>query len=538
MRATRSKPRALSSPPIDVVKIRAFRKALEREACIESFAVFFQRAWPHMEPTVPLMPSVAIDGQCAAAQAVGDGRIKRLAVSTCPGTAKSLLWAVAFPAWLELREHGRSRVMVGSYSWSFATRDSRRCRDLMQTEWYRSLVNGEWEIRDDANSNDDYWTTATGRRLVTSVQGKSTGERCGVQLIDDALSASDAASTAAKNEAVRWVNTVLTSRLQDRRTNPRVMVAQRLAVDDPIADVLRQKWKYLCLPAVLGPCPELGIENEDDPCELYDDFGVLVWRDPRKPGEPIVDLLNIAALVELKREMGSSAFAAQYLQKPADDGDAIIKRAWHNFYRTRAEILPKSGAWVSVPGEVDYVHEPDRPAGCDTTRAAIDRPESFERTTMAVDLTFGSLIGDFADIKVWAARAAGRFLIGHWRKRAGLEAAIVAVEELDQAFPGCKKLIEKAANGPAAIETLGRKIPGVIAVKPLGKKAQRLGGVAPTFESGHSYLPLGAAWLGEYVEELAGATKHDDQQDTTAYAIHDLNTTIPGRPAAPRLGTV
>src|SRR3954469_14917473 len=97
------------------------RLGLLRSILSESLADFFPYFWPVMEPTRAMLPSVAIDAFCAAGQAVADGRIKRLAVSTCPGTSKSLFWAVAFPAFLLLRTGGRARTMVGSYSWGFAT---------------------------------------------------------------------------------------------------------------------------------------------------------------------------------------------------------------------------------------------------------------------------------------------------------------------------------------------------------------------------------------------------------------------------------
>ncbi len=488
---------------MNLSNIRRQRQAIERSLCIDSLRYFFVAAWPHMEPTIALLPSVAIDGMCAAGQALAEGRIKRLANSTCPGTSKSLFWSVAFPAWIELREGGRERIMVGSYAWAFATRDSRRCRDLMQTDWYRSLVDGEWEIREDANRNDDFWTTTTGRRLITSVEGKSTGERCSWQIMDDTLSAADALSTSAKAEAVRWVNQVLPSRLQDQRTDPRVMVGQRLAVDDTIAEAIRQGWPYLYLPAVLGPCPELGIDEETEPCELRDDAGELIWRDPRAPGEHIVELLDIPALVRLKQELGSSAFAAQYLQRPADDSSALIRRAWWRFHGDGRDV---------------------RPAGCDVELPVVDTPDRFDRITIAVDLTFGSVTGDYAVCSAWGAVGPDRYLLAHWRKRAGFEESLAAITQMARDYPSAKVLVEKAANGAASIEMLRKKMPNVVAQKPIGKKMQRLGAIAPTVESGHCYLPLGMPGLADFVEELAGATKHDDQCDVTAYAVLDLNS--------------
>ena len=104
---------------------RRARLGLLRSVVTESFRDYMDFAWPLIDPTRPMVPSVAIDGTCAALQAVADGRIKRLAISTCPGTSKSVVGAIGFPSWLLLRTRGRARVMVGSYAWDFATRDSR-----------------------------------------------------------------------------------------------------------------------------------------------------------------------------------------------------------------------------------------------------------------------------------------------------------------------------------------------------------------------------------------------------------------------------
>lgn len=396
--------------------------------------------------------------------------------------------------------------MAGSYAWSFAERDAMRCRDLVQSDWYRGLVDaldGEWSIREDANKKGDWWTTVTGRRLITSVDGATVGQRCTWQIIDDPLSEADVFSTANKAEAIRWVFEVMTSRLEDQRVDPRVVVMQRLAVDDPLGEARRRGWPILSLPAVLGRwgVPENG-------CVLLADDGSEVWRDTRGVDEPIVELLDISTLESLRVELGSATFAAKYLQRPFDDSSATIRRAWWRFY-CPTELTRSDAA---------------RPAGCDTTTAAVDKPERFDRVTIAVDLTFGSLIGDYAVVQAWGAVGPDRYLLAHWRKRAGFEESLAAIERIQREFPSAKILIEKAANGAASIEILRKRMPNVVAQRPIGKKLQRLGAVAPTVESGNCYLPLGAPWLEDFVEELSGATKHDDQADVVSYAILDLNS--------------
>ena len=484
---------------VDIGEVRRHRLDLLRSVCTESFADFARHAWPVMEPTRAWLPSHAANGVCAALQAVADGRIKRLAISLPPGVGKSLFGAVAFPAWLLLRTLGSARIMVGSYSWSFATRDSGRCRDLVVSDWYQGLVDGAWAVREDANHKDDWWTNVTGRRLISSVGGKSTGERCTWQIMDDALSAADVLSNPAKAEAIRWVMEVLPSRLEDQRVDPRVLIGQRLDVDDPIAAALKRHWKYLCLPAVLGP--------DDAPCVLYDDNGVEVWRDTRAVGEPLIEILDVPSLDRLRVDLGSTTFNTQYLQKPSDDSAAVFRRTWWRFYRPAANVPADS----------------PRPAGCDTAMPAVEMPPHFDRIVITADLTFGSVDGDYAVAQAWGSVGPDRYLLAQWRQRAGFEVSLLALVALARRYPMAKVCIEKAAHGVAVLEQIRQVIPGVVAIPPKGKKEQRHAAAAPTCESGNCFLPLGVAWLGDFVEEHAGATKHDDQLDTTSYAIAELN---------------
>lgn len=318
----------------DLARARAYRLELLRSICADSFRDYVTHLWPQIEPTRALVPSVAVDGVCAALQAVGEGRIKRLVICQPPGTSKSLLGSVGFPSWIELKERGRARVMCGSYSHQFAERDAIKCREVIRSAPYRQLVGGAWGIRADVGDRfDDVWFTGGGRRVIVS-PSTSMGERCTVQVVDDALSGEGAFSKAERHRAIRWVSQFLPSRLEDQDNDVRVIMGQRLCEEDPPGWAISNGWKVLNLPAVL--------DEDDEPCELYDDAGGLVWRDPRRPGEPLSELLSISALAKLRADMGSAAFSAQYLQKPLPAGGGMFKRKWFQF----VDIAPSGGRAV------------------------------------------------------------------------------------------------------------------------------------------------------------------------------------------------
>lgn len=494
------------------------RRLAEAELLKRSFRRFWDRFWHLIEPTREQMPSVAVDGICAALQAVADGRIRRLVIESPPGIGKSKLGPVAFPAYMLLRTGGRARIMAGSYAAGFASRDSMFCRDLVESREYREFVNGEWELRDDANSKDDWMTTAPGerqprgRRLTTSITGKATGERCTIQIIDDVLNAIDSTSPAKKKEAKRWVNEVLPSRLEDQANDARIVIGQPLAVDDPIADLIRKGWPRLRLPVIR--------RADEEPCILLDDRGVEIWRDTRKPGEPLLALLGEEGIKALKKDITPGAFKVQYELRRGDETDARFKRKWWNWYYQSSQHA-----------------EAQRPAGAATEdeRRAVPMPAYFSRVVITADFKFVADVGDYASVQAWGESGPDLYLLKSRRGRVGYESSVDWIEDFTKLYPGAEVGIEKAANGWAVIATTKKTIRNVKGLKPWGKKAQRHAAATPHAKNGHCYLPLGAVFeevddegtvemvdATEFVEELAGATQYDDQMDAASYALIEL----------------
>lgn len=463
---------------LDPGQLAALERSLERDVLAGDFRRFVERFWPVIEPGRPLLPSVATDALCAVLQAAAEEG-GRWAISCPPGVSKSLLCAVAWPAWLLLRSGGRERIMAGSYSWEFASRDSRRCRDLIESAEYQALVGNAWSLRADANTRSDYWTTAGGRRLITSTEGKSTGERVNVQIMDDVLSAADAHSEAKRRDATRWVNEVLPSRLDDPERATRIMVGQRLHPADPIATAIEQGWHHLNLPALAT----------EEPCELRRADGSLIWRDPRSPGEPLFSLLGRDALDRLKQELGSAAFAAQYQQSPRDEEAAMFKRAW------------LERRWTELP--------------------------DLDRTVIALDASFKeSSSADFAVIQAWGSKGGDRYLLEQWRKQAGFSATKEALAAMASRYPFAKIVVEEGANGHAIVDALSRELPAIVPVKPEGGKLARAASVQAIVESGALVLPQHAPWLEAWLDEVTGFpnVKNDDQTDAMVYALRALQT--------------
>src|SRR5689334_3227883 len=70
-----------------------------RERAKANFPYFVKQAWKVIEPATPLLWNWHIDTICEHLMAVYEGDITRLLVNIAPGTMKSILFSVMWPAW-------------------------------------------------------------------------------------------------------------------------------------------------------------------------------------------------------------------------------------------------------------------------------------------------------------------------------------------------------------------------------------------------------------------------------------------------------
>src|SRR4051812_48961995 len=92
--------RPMLSPPADLGRhLLEDRLGLERAFCAASLAGFVRRAWPVLEPGTPYVHGRVIDAMAEHLEGVTSGEIRRLLITVPPGTAKSLVASVFWPAW-------------------------------------------------------------------------------------------------------------------------------------------------------------------------------------------------------------------------------------------------------------------------------------------------------------------------------------------------------------------------------------------------------------------------------------------------------
>src|SRR5262249_43552904 len=147
-------------------------------------------------------------------------------------------------------------------------------------------------------------TTKGGGRFAVSVGGSFTGRGADVIIIDDPMKADDAHSEKARRWVNDWYATTLLSRLNDKKRGAIILVMERLLEIVIAARLLGEAgWFHLDLPAIAETDRAIPIGH-----------GVVHHR---RQGEALHPAREPLALLEnMRREMGSLAFSAQYLQPP------------------------------------------------------------------------------------------------------------------------------------------------------------------------------------------------------------------------------
>lgn len=278
--------------------------AIEREHCKRSLAAFIRRAWAVLEPGQPYVHGWHIDAMAEHLEAVTSGQITRLLINIPPGTMKSLMTGVLWPAWewgpLGM---GHVRFIGASHEATLATRDNLRMRRLVTSEWFQRL----WPLAltGDQNEKTYFENEATGWRQSCAVKSM-TGRRGDRVNWDDPHSVEDSHSKAALAEAERVFAETLPTRLNNPDRSAIVVCMQRLHEADISGLIIARDlgYEHLCLP-MEWEAPRKATS--------------IGFTDPRSQvGELLFPQRFPREVVERdKKVMGPYAVAGQFQQRPA-----------------------------------------------------------------------------------------------------------------------------------------------------------------------------------------------------------------------------
>jgi predicted phage terminase large subunit-like protein len=459
----------LSSSPIS-----AFNALLRK-----NFVAFLHKTVEELNPGVAFQPNWHIHAIDHALDQLIAGDTTRLIVNLPPRHLKSLLISVAWVAW-QLGQNASLKVICVSYNNDLAANLHRQCRRIMESDWYKSVFPNTRLLR---ATDTELETTKGGSRFSTSVGGTLTGRGADIIVIDDPMKAEDAQSETARAFLIDWYASTLVSRLNDKLCGKIVLVQQRLHEDDLSGHLLeRGGWHHLSFPAIADEEQKIAV----GPNQFYRRKAGEVLHPAREPEE---------ALEQLKRELGSHVFTAQYQQMPVPAGGHMIDRDWIHYYENTLE--PQSGDLVI---------------------------QSWDTASKTGPLN------DWSVCVTAVLRKGVVYVLDVYRAKLKFPDLLRKVEEHARDWQAKILLIEDAASGTQLIQHLHesdpRGVPQPTACTPDADKVSRMAGHTARFEGAKVLFPHDAHWLPEFLRELLGFPygKHDDQVDALAQLLHWVAT--------------
>lgn len=463
------------------------------ELCRRSFAYFFKTFWNLVAQDV-LQWNWHMDYLCQElqdlAERVGNKQPKKhdIVINIPPGTSKSTICSVMFPAWCWTRWPWM-RFITASYSGALSLEHAEYCRDIVRSALYQSMFGVQVKQDKDTKSNfrvikynKNGEVELGGGRYSTSVGGTLTGFHAHILIVDDPIDPNRAASEKELFNANYWMDQTLPTRKIDKAVTPLVLIMQRLHQDDPAGHLLSKKKntvKHICLP---GEIKNFG--EEVRPRELIEKYkdGLL---DPVRMGWKVLN--------DMEADLGQYGYASQIGQRPSPPGGGMF--------------------------QVDMMHITDRPPASHEIAMVVrywDKAGSSNKGAYSVGVKMARLKN-------------GKFVVldvkrGQWSsdKR---ESIIRATAEAD----GQRTIIwieqEPGSGGKESAENTVRNLAGfrVYLDRPTGDKIFRADPWSVQVNNGNVML-LRAEWNKAYKDEhrYFPFGTYKDQVDASAGAFNKL----------------
>jgi phage terminase large subunit-like protein len=395
-----------------------------------------------------------------------DGKTKRLIVNLPPRHLKTQLGSVCLAAWI-LAHKPNTKIMVVGYSGELAEEIARSIRSILQADWFKKIF--DTRIAKGHAKAKNFATTAGGALYAASIDGSITGFGADVIVGDDLHNITDAGYPEQLERTIERFDTVIMSRLNNRKKGRVIVIAHRIHDMDLSAHLLAGGgWTHVVLPV---------IATRD---QTYDTtYGP--WH--RRKGtllQPEAD--DVDQIEKLRGKLVNPAFDLLYQQDV--DGQALPSITADNFPTYSPDDIHNLPHVISVDGGTD---KGDRRS--------------------------------FSVIQDWAYDRHNRFLVREFRERCDFHDLGRMTRRFGKRYP---ILIERAANGHALISELTRRqrkrVYGII---PYGSKAARFRPHLEKILAGRVRLPFGALFRADFVQEFIEFPhgRHTDRVDAFSQAM-------------------
>ena len=284
---------------------------------------------------------------CSILEKVYKGELKNVIINISPGSSKSCIVSILFPAWCYFK-NPHCRFLTTSYSDDLVESNSVSIKDIIKSPEFQALKGG-LAFRQDSNKKNE-WTLlengkSVGEFFTASIKGALTGRRAGYMergyftgciIVDDPIKPIDALSETKRNE----INGALENTLGSRKAHsdvPTVMIMQRLDEDDPTGFLLKyraaDKWTHIKIPAIIDT-------------DYFDSLPDYIKPHAERFLKSQLDKYGEASYWEFKEPLSSLkrlsvdntyVFMSQYQQEPTPKGGTLIQIK----YFQKVEDFPK-----------------------------------------------------------------------------------------------------------------------------------------------------------------------------------------------------
>ena len=478
--------------------------------CKDSFADFVKRMWSIVIPE-DLVWNWHMDVLCEELQSMAERvfenkpREHDLIINIPPGTSKSSICSVMFPAWVWTNMPS-ARTICSSYAHSLSLELSRLCRLIVKDEDYTTLF-PNIELSADQDAKGLFANTLGGRRYCTSTGGSITGHHGHFLIVDDPLDPNAAVSEKELNTINKWMTDTLPTRKVDKVVAPMILIMQRLHQNDPSGMLLDRRRKQI------------------DNLEEYEEG---------EEDNPIVPIRHICLPAE-----ESKLVKPRYLRKRYVDGLLDPKRLSE---RVLSDYKPPNLTEFGYSGQFCQNPVPMGGGIFKVDRLVLDTPPPFRKfqsivrywdkagTGGAGAFTVGALMGLDNSNRFWVLD----IVRGQW-EASEREAVIKQTTVIDGEMlkgGGYQKIYrvateqEPGSGGKESAQNTVRNLRGysVTIDRPTGDKTIRADPYASQVNGNNVYLNIGD-WNHEYVEELRyfPFSTYKDQVDASSGCFAMLN---------------
>lgn len=512
-----------------------YKALLAQAACEKSLYKFTEVMWEFVEPANKFVGNWHLEAIADHLEAVTNNEITRLLINIPPGTMKSLMTDVFWPAW-EWIQAPHTRYICTSYSAGLTERDNIRFRQVITSDLYQAMWGDRFGFSRDSFNITKIGNNKTGWKIATSTEGMGTGERANRVIVDDPHNVKSGESEAVRKSTLQYFNEVLPTRVTDPISSAMVVIMQRVHEEDVSGNILTRDLGYthLMLPMEFEPdrkCYTFLPSQVTEEALAIDPEPEPFFEDPRtEPGELLFPARMPDFVVERdKKAMGPYAAAGQFQQSPVPRGGGIIRREYWKLWPEEGEDLVVGSSRLEFP-VMDYIV-----ASTDT---------AYSSKTEA-DYNACAILG------LWRRSGVPKIMLMHcWKKRLDFRGEVIPKlpDETDaeyqrrrkkawgmlewtsyecQRFGVDKLLIEGKATGI----TLAQEIRKVYSdstwatqlINPKGDKVARVYSVQHIFAEGMVYAPE-RAWADEAITEMQYFPKgaHDDLTDAIVQGVRFL----------------